>query len=160
MEEKLPERKPNRLKTIEYKENGIYFITLCTENHKQLLSSVVSGSGKNYMPDIVLKPYGKIVENAILQIEQHYENVSVDNYIIMPNHIHLLLHMYGENCKSVSVIIGGLKRWVSHKCGKSIWQKGFYDHVIRDEEDLEIKWNYINDNPVSWIMKKDEYYPD
>jgi REP element-mobilizing transposase RayT len=89
-------------------------------------------------PKIQLKPYGIIVDNAINQIEKHYECVFVDNYVIMPNHIHLLLRIdnYGRmvSAPTVSTVIGSLKRFVSQKA-VPIWQKGFHDHVIRNEED-------------------------
>ena len=77
----------------------------------------------------------------------------------MPNHIHLLISIgkAGGRMISAPTVIGSLKRYVSRQAGFSVWQKGFYDHVVRDPDDLQIKWNYIEGNPVQWLLKKDEY---
>ncbi len=90
-ESKLPKRKNIRLKGYDYSNEGCYFITICTENRKNLLSSVVGGDDLGAPKEIILKPYGKIAEKYILSMEQAYDAISVENYIIMPNHIHLLI---------------------------------------------------------------------
>ena len=80
-----PERKPNRLIEYDYRTNGAYFVTICTQDRKKILSSIV-GDG---FP--VPKPYGMMAEEFIRQIPLKYPSVTVDNYVIMPDHIHLLL---------------------------------------------------------------------
>ena len=102
---------------------------------------------------------GGIIDDAVNDIENHYENVSVIKYVIMPNHIHMLVSIedVGGRIISAPTVVGSLKRYVSRKAGVSIWQKGFYDHVVRDIDDLQIKWNYIEGNPAQWLLKKDEY---
>ena len=69
----------------------MYFLTICTDKRKNLLSKIVGGDDLGAPKKIFLKPYGKIVEKYILSIEKAYDTVTVENYIIMPNHIHLLL---------------------------------------------------------------------
>lgn len=82
----------------------------------------------------------------------------VDYYVIMPNHIHLLISINNHSGRMISAptVIGQLKRYVSKECGFPIWQKGFYDHIIRDEEDYINKAEYIINNPLKW--NEDELY--
>ena len=90
-EKELPKRKNIRLQGYDYSSEGCYFITICTEHRKNLLSTIVGGDDLGAPKEIILKPYGKIVEKYVLSIEKAYGSVKVENYIIMPNHIHLLL---------------------------------------------------------------------
>jgi REP element-mobilizing transposase RayT len=153
----LPKRKPNRLNNYDYSNNGAYFITICVNNRKCLLSRVV-GADTIRPSKLELSQYGLIVDNAIKSIPLHYEDIFVDNYVIMPNHIHILLRIENNSGRMISAptVIGSLKRAVSKQIGFSIWQKGFYDHVIRDDYDYKIRWQYIDDNPIKWL--DDEYY--
>ncbi len=156
---KLPLRKKNRLENITYTENGIYFITICSSGKKCIFSTVYPGANEFSASGIQLTQIGKITDDAIKSIENHYENVSVIKYVIMPNHIHLLIKIENQSGRIISAptVVGSLKRSVSREAGVSVWQKGFYDHVVRDMDDLQIKWNYIEGNPAQWLLKKDEY---
>ncbi|MBQ9719585.1 MAG: transposase, partial [Oscillospiraceae bacterium] len=165
----LPNRKPNRLPDFDYASPGAYFITFCTRNRECILSRIALVGADIIRPPaagfepaqvlVLLTDYGKSVEHAILDIPQHYRSVAVDAYAIMPNHVHLLLRLDAESGRMVSAptVVGSLKRYISKSLGESIWQKGFYDHVIRNEEDYLIHLQYINENPFKWIMGKDEY---
>ena len=101
------------------------------------------------------KNLGYIVEQQILAIPKRFSTVSLDAYVIMPNHIHLILHK--TNGKPIASDVRSFKGLVTKKLGKSIWQDYYYDHVIRDENDYLTKWNYIENNPAKWI--EDEYHP-
>ena len=143
-------RKPNRLKDYDYSQNGAYFITVCVKNRKPILSYIPVGAN-------CVRPskIGNVVENEIKKISKIYENVTVDNYVIMPNHIHLLIRIdtYGGRTQFAPTIYRIIKQFkgsITKRLGVSIWQKGFYDHVIRDEHDFQIKWQYIADNPLRW----------
>ena len=147
----LPKRKKIRLKDYDYSQNGYYFITVCTQNKKSLFW--LSDKPENIPPE--LSDYGKIVDSAINAIPVHYENVKIDKYVIMPDHIHLILviengYKSGRiiSAPTVMTVIGQMKRWVSRKAGFSFWQKSFYEHVIRDEEDYKTKAEYILNNPL------------
>ena len=114
-QKQLPKRKNIRLQNYDYSSNGCYFITICTEHRKNLLSTIVGGDDLGAPKKIVLKPYGKITEKYILSIEEAYETVKVENYIIMPNHIHLLLLIdtYGlprSSAPTISTVITALKK--------------------------------------------------
>ena len=102
---------------------------------------------------IFLKPYGKIVEKYILSIEKAYDTVTVENYIIMPNHIHLLILIdnYGlprSSAPTISNIVSALKRFTNHDCHYKLWQRGYYDHIIRNQSYFEYHWNYIEYNAL------------
>ena len=94
----LPKRKPNRLINYNYSSNGMYFITVCTKNKEHLLGKIV-GATIGRPPEMCLSPYGEITKQAIENINTHYPCVSVIKYVIMPNHLHLLLLIdnYNEN---------------------------------------------------------------
>ena len=156
----FPTRRKNRLENITYTENGIYFITICSKDKKCIFSRIIPGENESLAPEVRLSKIGKIIETSVNNIENHYENVSVIKYIIMPNHLHLLISIENTGGRMISAptVIGSMKRYASRDAGDSIWQKGFYDHVVRDIDDLQIKWDYIEGNPAQWLLKKDEYF--
>ncbi len=143
-------RKPNRLKNYDYSQNGVYFITICVKNRNPILSYIPVGANC-----VRLSKIGKVVEEEINNISKIYANVTVENYVIMPNHIHLLVFIdrfsgRTQFAPTISRIIKQFKGVITKRLGKSIWQKGFYDHIIRDEYDFQIRWQYIEDNPYRW----------
>ena len=109
-----------------------------------------------------LSSYGEIVDDAIKNISNIYSNVYVDKYCIMPNHIHLIIICSVENngrilsAPTISTIIGQLKRCVTKQIGFSLWQKSFFDHIIRNENEYKKIWSYIHQNPLKWEV--DKYY--
>ncbi len=144
----LPDRKKNRLENYDYSQNGAYFITICTRDRKKILSEIV-GADTIRPYEIILSQYGKIVDKAINNIANIYENISVDKYVIMPDHVHMILRITNNGGRMVSAptVIAGMKRYVSKKCGVSIWQKSYYDHIIRNQKDYNEIWEYIEHNP-------------
>ena len=86
-----PNRKHNRLVDFNYSNNGVYFITICTHNRKRILSNITVGTGVLDCPKIKLTNYGLVVDKYINQLNDFYEDVFVEKYVIMPDHIHLLL---------------------------------------------------------------------
>lgn len=87
----LPKRKPSRLKNYNYNTPGAYFITICTKGRKEILSTIQVGTGVLDRPKNELTTYGKIADEQLKTMSDFYDNISVDKYVIMPNHIHLLL---------------------------------------------------------------------
>ena len=118
------------------------------------------GTGVPDGPSIELNEYGKIAERYLHQINDFYEYLSIDQYVIMPNHIHLLLQINTDvNGRSmiaptISTVVRLMKGTVSKQAGFSVWQKGFYDHVIRNDNDYREIWNYIEGNPGKWTEDK------
>ena len=149
-----PTRKRNRLEAYDYTQGGAYHIVLCTEGRKCVFSQVYEGADTQQLR---LYPLGQMVEQAILAIPVHYPTVEIVRYSVMPNHVHLLLRLSTEQENpSVSWIINQLKGAVTKKAGTKIWQKGFYDQVIRSEADFQAAGEYIEYNPAKW--KTDDYY--
>ena len=151
----LPKRKPNRLKDFDYNQPNAYFITICTKNKEMLFWENV-GASIARPEDVRLSKYGKIVVEAIEKISTIYPVITVDNYVVMPNHIHLLLQIHSDSsgramlAPTISIVIQQMKGYATKKIGRSIWQKLFHDHVIRDEKGYLKIWNYIEGNPSKW----------
>ncbi len=162
MSELYPKRKNNRLRDYDYNQVGAYFITICTENRSCLLSAIETDG--NNCTSCTLTVYGKIADKYIQQLNVFYEHISVEYYVIMPNHIHLLLVIHDSSKTSnsnlqnsvVSQFISTLKRFCNKEYGRNIWQAHFYDHVIRDKQDYDIRIKYIYENPIRWYY--DELY--
>ena len=164
--DKFPKRKINRLKSWNYSNNGGYFITICTDNRKHILSKICVADG---FPVPQLTKTGQIVDDYIKNINLKYSCVTVSEYVIMPNHIHLLLLIDNNGTGNPSPTVGNIIGWFKYNTTKSVnekyktagnklWQRSYYDHIIRDEKDYMEKLNYILSNPLKWI--DDEYYSD
>lgn len=155
----LKTRKTIRLKNYNYAKKGMYFITICVKNREQLLGEICRGDNlspetKNDCIKIELSKEGIIVKEYLKLIVEKYENVNIDEYIIMPNHIHLILKIEDEgNQKTISQIVGQYKRNVTIQLKYSIWQKSFYEHIIRNENEYYKIKKYIKENPLRWINK-------
>ena len=149
----LPKRTSLRLQGYDYSTDGCYFITICTENRKNMLSTIVGGDDLGAPKKIVLKPYGKIVEKYILSMEQAYDVINIENYIIMPNHIHMLILIdtYGlprSSAPTIPNVVTALKKFTNRDCKINLWQRGYIDHIIRNQTDFEQHWNYIEYNAL------------
>ena len=160
----LPKRKPTRLKDFDYSSDGYYFITICTHNKEALFSKIV---GQGLAPaETKLSEFGKIANAEIKDLENRYENVRIDKYVIMPNHIHAIIIIEKETagaspCPTLSDVVCAFKSLTTRKCrlinpNQKIWQISFHDHIIRGEEDYLEVWNYIETNPQKW--KEDCFY--
>ncbi len=180
MENNLPNRKPNRIKDYDYNQNGAYFVTICTQDRKHILSKIFVGTplpGCPQKPATELLWHGKVANAIIMNISEKYPQVSVDNYVIMPDHIHLLLRIdtvgeafrlpendhngTGNPSPTISNIIGWYKyqttkqiNLIQNTPGTPIFQRSFYDHVIRNQADYNEIWEYIDNNPQKWAATK------
>ena len=156
----LPKRKPTRLKDYDYSQNGYYFITVCTHNKQKILCDIV-GEGLCALPSIKLTQIGTEIENSIKYINDNCNGIAIDKYVIMPNHIHLIIKITGGDGPPplrVCDIIGRLKSYTTKLHGDKLWQRSFHDHIIRGEEDNLKIWNYIDTNPQKW--KEDCFYTE
>jgi len=151
----LPKRKPNRLTEYDYSTPNAYFITVCTENRRNLFWKD-AGEIADCPENAPLTSLGMIVRQSIHDIPKHYPAITVDHAVIMSNHIHLLLQINTDidgrpmAAPTISMVINQTKGVISKKAGFSVWQKGFYDHVIRNDNDYRDIWNYIEGNPSKW----------
>ena len=157
-ESNQPTRKRNRLENYDYSSSGAYFMTICTKERRNYFWDNV-GATIGRPQDIVLTPYGNIVDEAIKNIPSVYPAIDVDCYVIMPDHIHLLLIIRADEfgrpmvAPTMSRVVQQLKGYVTKRIGHSIWQKLFFDHIIRNHIDYEEHIKYIYENPSSLEYK-------
>ena len=154
----LPKRKFMRIVDYDYSIPGAYFITVCTANREKLFWS--DRRGELCSPaNIPLSDIGIIVDNEIQKLNTVYNAVRVDKYCIMPNHIHMILTIdTDENGRTqfaptISRVIKQFKGSITKQVGRPIWQKSFYDHGIRNQQDYDEIWQYIENNPLKYSLK-------
>ena len=169
MDKNLPKRKHLRWRGFDYSRSGAYFVTVCTHERKNTLSHIVGAIHESPAP--VLTEYGKIVDAFINNVQNRF-GASVDQYVIMPNHIHLIIIVTDDSETNIensplrgrsllSKIMGYIKantaKEIHKKYGASaVWQRGFYDHVIRSQDDYREIEKYIRENPLCWQMGRTE----
>ena len=161
----LPTRKRNRLQDFDYSSCGAYFVTICTSKRYNYFWKRV-GANSVRPNEIILSEYGKVVDDAINNIPQVYSSLSLDYYVIMPDHIHLLLVIgadeYGRPMVAPTIerVVKQLKGCVTKRLGASIWQKSYFDHIIRNQQDYDEHVRYILNNPLHLLngeLSIDEY---
>ena len=163
MIEEIRNRKSLRLKEFDYSSNAAYFVTVCSKNRANIFSSVV-GAVHPDGPRIETSPIGSIVEKHIQAIPNVYPNIFLDAYVIMPNHVHLVLRIDSPQgsagCPTPTAklpkIISALKSLSSRDANISLWQRGYYEHICRGYRDYIDCCQYILDNPIKWA--EGEYY--
>ena len=155
----IPKRKPNRLLNFDYGTPGFYFLTICVAGKQCLLANIVGGGALD-APQIQLTEIGKVAEKYILS-GSRIPHICVDKYIIMPNHIHLLLAV-NETEKTgpskapaptnaiIPRFVSTFKRFCHKDIGTKIFQRSYHDHIIRGEKDYLKIWQYIDNNPARW----------
>ena len=176
----LPKRKPLRLPEYDYSSPGAYFVTVCTQDRRCILSDVVVGEGLA-PPAVALTPIGQIVEEQIQAIPARYPAIGIEKYVIMPNHVHLLVSIRdlsggaspsptvgteassseGDMLPSLFDVVRVLKSLTTRMArpflGENpLWQRSYHEHVIRNEADYRQVWEYIDTNPAKWA--EDRYY--
>lgn len=160
----LPCRKRNRMGEYNYSAEGEYFITICVKERCEILSEIV-GDDACDVPKIRLLPCGEIVDKHIKKMDGNYKGINVYSYVIMPNHVHLILQILPECGTSqassptkalIPMFVSQLKRRCNREYGENIWQRSYHDRIIRDGDEFEKKDNYIRENPSLW--KKDCFY--
>ncbi len=159
----LPKRKKLRLQGYDYSGNGMYFVTICVKNSNPILSQIVGDDAHIVPKKVVLKPCGEVVDKYINRINTVYDNAKVENYIIMPNHIHLLIFidnfnngtMRASSLTKIETVIRSLKTLVTKELGISIWHRSYYDEIITDDKHYQHAWNYIEYNALKEYGSKE-----
>ncbi len=143
----------------DYSNEGDYFITICTKNREHLFGYVKDEA-------MILNEYGKIVSDCWFDLPNHYKNIVLDEFQIMPNHIHCIVGLDNskiidpdpdEKIHGVFEFMRALKSFSSRRInekrnskGVSNWQERFHDHIIRNEAEYNRIKNYIINNPKNW----------
>ena len=166
-------REPTRLSGFDYSTPGAYFLTLCVKDHKQILSKIIVGDGVLDVPENQFTDYGKIANEHLEKMVDFYDSIKIDKYVVMPNHVHMIIsvldveknevsegpsRMPVPTNSSVANFVRTFKRFCNRQYGKNIWQRSYHDHIIRDKNDYEKIWNYIDTNVIRW--KNDCYYSE
>jgi putative transposase len=172
LDQKSHLRRPLRLKDYDYRQEGAYFITICIHNRKCILGEIIGY-------EVRLNNWGKVVESEWLQTAILRPYVTLDAYVVMPNHFHAIFYLYLDRATqrvapterspcglmpaSVGAIVGQFKSQVTKRLkslegtlDEPFWQRNYYEHVIRDEDDLNRIREYIQNNSIRWL--EDEYY--
>ena len=151
----LPSRKNIRLQSWDYSTHAYYHVTICTHNRLKLLSTV---DPKTF--EVKLSDIGNCVDDAIAKAVERYPSVRVETYVIMPNHVHMLVAV-DEQVIDLGRFIGFMKSYAT-RCARRVypnlelWQRNYYDHILWKEKDYHAAWQYIADNPAKWAT--DDYY--
>ena len=157
------ERKGNRLAGYDYSQNGANFITICAKDNTQIFGHIRVGDGPLAVPHVQLSHNGKIVDTFIQNIPKTNDALSVPHYVIMPNHVHLILVIQAQGSgtpraasPTVAKVVNALKGLSSKKAGFSLWQRSYHDHIIRNEKSYLMIAEYIENNPAQWA--EDRYF--
>jgi len=165
------QRKSVRLKGYDYAQSGYYFITICTRNRELLFGKIDDG-------EMILSSNGIIANCEASRVASHYHGIEIHNYVIMPNHVHLMIAVarlavvgaplaapVAQDMSAVSLtgdagaasgaptignIIRGYKSGVSRLAGFSLWQRNYYEHIVRNDKECNSINEYINMNPLLW----------
>jgi putative transposase len=160
-------RRPLRLKNYNYSSQGAYFVTICSYQREPLFGQVVNEEMK-------LNETGRIVESVWYDLSNHYFDIELDQFVVMPNHIHGIIVLRGSveaglkpaptrlKNHGLPEIVRALKTFSSRAINlflktpkRIIWQRGYFEHVIRDEEGLNKIREYIINNPFSWPLDRE-----
>lgn len=181
-------RRSTRLRNYDYATPGAYFITICTHKRECLFGEIVDGL-------MHLNPIGSSIHTCWLALPCYFQQLTLDNFVIMPNHLHGILWLgsdtgrgeaFGHNisdnssnlspnasplqpCGTQSGSIGAMIQTFKSistrrlnqlrgTTGKTVWQRNYYDRIIRDETSLQQIRQYIDNNPLSW--QQDQLHPD
>jgi REP element-mobilizing transposase RayT len=157
----IHQRKSIRLKEYDYSQSGYYFITICTKDREQLFGEINEGK-------MLLNDYGEIVLNSWNNLPNYNSNIGLDYFCIMPNHIHciLIIERKGGVTPPLPIKLGNIIAYFKYQTtkqiniiqntpGQPIWQRNYYEHIIRNEKELFEIRKYIEYNPLNW--PEDEY---
>ena len=155
----LHQRRSIRLHDFDYSQAGAYFVT-CVAHGRECLFGQVTNE------EVILNRFGQIVKNAWFELPKHYRHVELDALCIMPNHIHAIIVLNEKDVvkrQPLSEVVRAFKSFSARKInewrklpGTAVWQRNYYEHIIRNNEDYLAICGYIQNNPLNW--EKDEEY--
>ena len=152
----LRTRKRNRLEGYDYSRSGSYFITICVKDGHEMLAEIAVGDAPLRVPHHTLSDYGTFVDAQIRKVSVKYPDVVVDNYVIMPNHIHMIVTVDGTRGgasptkATIPRVVQSLKSITTKQFGFNLWQRSYHDHIVRDRDEFNRISEYIDSNPMCW----------
>ncbi|MCE1245862.1 MAG: transposase [Firmicutes bacterium] len=166
----LNKRKNVRLKGYNYASYGSYFVTICCHNKQCLFGRIPKEKDPGKRPQVILNDAGNMIGKWFKLIENKFKNIICDSYITMPNHIHFVIFNHNENPDtthtSLENIVGWFKTMTTNEYissvknnnwpafNKHLWQRSFFEHIIRNDEELFQIREYILNNPIKWSSDK------
>ncbi len=170
------DRRSIRLPSYDYSQRGAYFVTIVTANRRLFLGSIRNDH-------VTLSPFGKIVQTTLSELPRYYPRLSLDASVIMPNHVHAVLvleNALGDDlvgrtdlksaptskpARPISEIVRAFKAFSTREVntfrgapGSPLWQRNYYEHVIRNDADLNKIREYIHYNPTKWSQDQENPY--
>ena len=148
-----PHRRSLRLPHYDYASAGVYFVTICTADRICLLGDVRNGTMR-------MNRFGEIVETCWRELPNHYPHVKLDSFVVMPNHVHgiIVLEPTADSPGKRSAIVRAFKSFSARRINmlrkasdQPLWQRGYYEHVVRNESSLAEIREYIAGNPAQWL---------
>ncbi len=154
-------RKHPRLKEYDYSLPGFYYVTIHGATPEIRFSCIVAGANAQ-KAEVHLSALGQITQQELLELEQRYNYVRIDKYVIMPTHIHAIIELAGPQRTprdDLTRIVGVFKSLCTRKCNllfqipnRKLFQTSFYETVLRNEQAYLECWNYIEGNPGRWLV--------
>ncbi|MDR6195380.1 transposase [Siphonobacter sp. SORGH_AS_0500] len=132
-------RRSIRLKGYDYSQAGLYFITICVQNRECLFGEILKG-------ELFLNEAGQMVVSQWSALPERFKNIVLHEFVVMPNHFHAILEI--ETVGATLVVASSAKNWRSFN-GK-LWQRNYWEHIIRNEQSYQTISNYIVNNPLNW----------
>ncbi|HUU27272.1 MAG TPA: transposase [archaeon] len=162
----LYHRRSIRLKGYDYSQPGAYFITVCTQNHECLLGKIVK-------TEMLINAWGDVVQECWYDLPNHYAGLELDISVVMPNHVHGIIVLADSRRRAglkpaptpgLPEIVRAFKTFSARRinrirstAGAPFWQRGYYEHVIRNENELNRVREYIMQNPSRWSLDRENY---
>jgi putative transposase len=158
-------RRSIRLKGFDYSRSAVYFVTICVQ-HRECLFGTISQN------QLLLNDAGEMVSKEWLALPSRFPSIILDEFIVMPNHFHGIICILPDaaNNPTLGRIVGAFKSIVNNHYiagvntqnwqpfNKRLWQRNYYEHIVRDDSALEKIQGYIQNNPLTWEL--DSLHPD
>ena len=163
----LPQRKHPRLKNYDYSQDGCYYITVHIAPDGNRLSQILYNQ-QQHTANVILTETGSILQSQLLALPNRFPGVNINKYVIMPTHLHAILDFYRDAAgasprPTLSDVVGTLKSLTTRECnrcfgtpGRILFQKSFYESVLRNQADYLARWKYIDENPLKWAISPED----
>jgi putative transposase len=150
-------RRSIRLRNYDYTQCGRYFVTICVQNRECLLGSIRQGC-------FLSSELGEVVQQALNALQQNYPETTIESWVVMPNHLHFILEIQQQTDISLGVLVRQFKydttkqiNELRNSPGTKVWQRNYYENIIRTDRAYQIIKNYIHQNPIRWEI--DQLHP-